>query len=61
MQKITRIYDIVKRYAMGIVGVKWRCPSCNIDVGGSMGELKNHMKNVHSSATVIATPQNQEQ
>jgi len=46
---------------MGIVGVKWRCPSCNIDVGGSMGELKNHMKNVHSSATVIAAPQNQQQ
>jgi hypothetical protein len=46
---------------MGIVGVKWRCPSCNMDVGGSMGELKNHIKNVHSSATVIAAPQNQEQ
>jgi hypothetical protein len=46
---------------MGIVGVKWRCPSCNMDVGGSMGELKNHIKNVHRSATVIAAPQNQEQ
>lgn len=46
---------------MGIVGVKWRCPSCNTDVGGSMGELKNHIKNVHRSATVIAAPQNQEQ
>jgi coenzyme F420-reducing hydrogenase gamma subunit len=32
---------------MGIAGVKWKCPSCNIDVGGSMGELKNHIKNVH--------------
>jgi hypothetical protein len=36
---------------MGIVGVKWRCPSCNVDVGGSMGELKNHIKNVHSNTT----------
>ena len=32
---------------MGIVGVIWRCPSCNLDAGGSMGELKNHIKNVH--------------
>jgi hypothetical protein len=32
---------------MGIVGVIWRCPSCNLDAGGSMGELKNHMKNIH--------------
>jgi hypothetical protein len=32
---------------MGIVGVIWRCPSCDLDIGGSMGELKNHMKNVH--------------
>ena len=36
---------------MGITGVKWRCPSCNADVGGSMGELKNHIKNVHSNTT----------
>ena len=38
---------------MGIVGVKWRCPSCNVDVGGSMGELKNHIKNVHRNTTAI--------
>ena len=39
---------------MGIIGEKWRCPKCNIDVGGSMGELKNHMKRVHSPAPVEA-------
>ena len=38
---------------MGITGVKWRCPSCNVDVGGSMGELKNHIKNVHRNTTAI--------
>jgi hypothetical protein len=37
---------------MGIVGVIWKCPYCNIDVGGSMGELKNHIKNTHSSTNV---------
>jgi hypothetical protein len=60
-KKVTRIYDIVKDMQMGIVGVKWRCPSCNKDVGGSMGELKNHIKNIHSNATIIAAQQNQEQ
>lgn len=29
---------------MGIIGEKWHCPTCDKDVGGSMGELKNHMK-----------------
>jgi len=33
---------------MGVAATKWRCPTCDIDVGGSMGELKNHMKKVHS-------------
>jgi hypothetical protein len=33
---------------MGVAAVKWRCPACNIDVGGSMGELKNHMKKIHN-------------
>lgn len=42
---------------MGIESVKWRCPKCNIDVGGSMGELKNHMKKAHNaeSESRIAT------
>ena len=33
---------------MGVIGEKWRCPKCNVEVGGSMGELKNHMKKVHA-------------
>jgi hypothetical protein len=33
---------------MGVIGEKWRCPKCNVDVGESMGELKNHMRRVHS-------------
>ena len=37
---------------MGIVGVIWKCPICNLDVGGSMGELKNHIKNVHTKNEV---------
>jgi uncharacterized C2H2 Zn-finger protein len=32
---------------MGVIGEKWRCPRCNVDVGGSMGEFIKHMKNVH--------------
>jgi hypothetical protein len=32
---------------MGVVGVIWRCPYCNVDAGGSMGELKNHIKSNH--------------
>ncbi|GEM_PF-2835571 len=39
---------------MGVISVKWRCPRCNIDVGGSMGELKNHMKKVHSPTQIKA-------
>ncbi len=38
--------DII-RYKMGIIGVIWRCPHCNVDAGGSMGELKNHIKSTH--------------
>jgi Sec-independent protein translocase protein TatA len=34
---------------MGVIGEKWRCPICNVDVGGSMGEFKNHVKRVHST------------
>ena len=33
---------------MGLIGEKWRCPKCNVDVGGSMGELRNHVKRVHA-------------
>jgi hypothetical protein len=29
---------------MGLIGEQWRCPKCNVDVGGSMGEFRNHMK-----------------
>ena len=47
-------YDII-RHKMGIVGVIWRCPYCNLDAGGSMGELKNHIKNAHIKNEV---PQN---
>lgn len=32
---------------MGLVGEKWRCPKCNVDVGGSMGEFRNHIKKAH--------------
>jgi len=39
---------------MGIIGEKWRCPTCNMDVGGSIGELKNHMKRVHRPAQIKA-------
>jgi hypothetical protein len=35
---------------MGLIGEKWRCPKCNVDVGGSMGELRNHMKKAHAPA-----------
>jgi len=39
---------------MGVIGEKWRCPTCNVDVGGSLGELKNHMKRIHRPAQVKA-------
>ena len=39
-------HDII-RYKMGIVGIIWRCPLCNLDADGSMGELKNHIRNTH--------------
>lgn len=34
---------------MGVTAVRWHCPTCGIDVGGSMGELKNHNKKVHAA------------
>jgi hypothetical protein len=39
---------------MGVIGEKWRCPTCNMDVGGSMGELKNHIKRIHHSVHLKA-------
>jgi len=36
---------------MGIYAVTWRCPRCNQDVGGSLGELKHHWKRVHGALT----------
>lgn len=36
---------------MGILAVTWRCPRCNQDVGGSLGELRHHWKRVHGSST----------
>lgn len=33
---------------MGIAKVKWNCPTCKKDVGGSLGDLKHHIKKVHS-------------
>ena len=35
---------------MGVERIKWRCPKCNVDVGGSMGELKNYIKKVHAQS-----------
>jgi hypothetical protein len=34
---------------MGITAIVWRCPRCNVDVGGSFGDLKYHWKNVHNT------------
>jgi len=39
---------------MGISAVMWRCPRCNLDVGGSLGELKNHWKRVHGAVTTMS-------
>jgi len=36
---------------MGISAVTWRCPRCNQDVGGSLGELKYHWKRAHGNNT----------
>jgi hypothetical protein len=33
---------------MGISAVIWRCPRCNLDIGGSLGELKYHWKIAHA-------------
>ena len=38
---------------MGISAVMWRCPRCNLDAGGSLGELKNHWKRVHGADAQI--------
>ena len=44
---------------MGISAVMWRCPRCNLDVGGSLGELKNHWKRIHGAdATMSETALN---
>ncbi|MDQ5843552.1 MAG: hypothetical protein M3286_08695 [Thermoproteota archaeon] len=40
---------------MGITAVTWRCPRCNLDVGGSLGELRYHWKRVHGNATATAS------
>ena len=37
---------------MGVIAGKWMCPKCNVDVGGSMGELKNHVKRMHAETRV---------
>ena len=34
---------------MGVIREKWRSPKCNVDVSGSMGELKNHIRKVHAA------------
>jgi hypothetical protein len=39
---------------MGISAVTWRCPRCNKDVGGSLGELKYHWKRVHGASTTTS-------
>jgi hypothetical protein len=36
---------------MGISSVMWRCPKCNLNVGGSLGELKYHWKRLHGDST----------
>jgi len=38
---------------MGISAVMWRCPRCKLDVGGSLGELKNHWRRVHGADTTM--------
>jgi hypothetical protein len=45
---VIRINDICTTSCMGVIGEIWRCPRCNIDVGGSIGEFKKHMKTVHA-------------
>jgi hypothetical protein len=40
---------------MGISAVTWRCPRCNLDVGGSLGELRYHWKRVHGAAAAATT------
>ncbi|MDQ3835809.1 MAG: hypothetical protein M3270_02585 [Thermoproteota archaeon] len=41
----------VQASCMGISAVTWRCPRCNVDVGGSLGELRHHWKRAHGSST----------
>jgi len=40
---------------MGISATLWRCPKCNVDIGGSLGELKNHWKRTHASSKTTIT------
>ncbi|MDP8942316.1 MAG: hypothetical protein M3M84_07240 [Thermoproteota archaeon] len=40
--------------SMGISAVTWRCPRCNLDVGGSLGELRYHWKRVHGPPTTTS-------
>jgi hypothetical protein len=40
---------------MGISAVTWRCPRCNLDVGGSLGELRYHWKRVHGATAATTT------
>jgi hypothetical protein len=42
---------------MGISAVTWRCPRCNLEVGGSLGELRYHWKRVHGAATTTSETQ----
>jgi hypothetical protein len=37
---------------VGISAVMWRCPRCNLDIGGSLGELKYHWKRAHPASTI---------
>jgi hypothetical protein len=42
---------------MEVIGEKWRCPTGNVDVGGSMGEFRKHIIMVHNgrnSSTRVA-------
>jgi hypothetical protein len=48
---VNRIRGILHASCMGISAVTWRCPKCNQDVGGSLGELRYHRKRVHGNNT----------
>lgn len=51
---VISISDIRIASHMGISAVMWRCPRCNLDVGGSLGELKNHWKRIHGADTTMS-------